>query len=73
MHYFNFVLKITLYPEGSKEVFNHVPIEIMPTEMGGNGKSHYEYCGNRNFNYYFLQTAIVRRKQSRIPIPFNRY
>ncbi|KAL5241385.1 hypothetical protein ACI65C_008795 [Semiaphis heraclei] len=34
---------LKVFPENSTEIFNHVPIDIMPQEMGGNGKSHYEY------------------------------
>ncbi|XP_025410038.1 alpha-tocopherol transfer protein-like [Sipha flava] len=34
---------LKLHPEGSKDIFNHVPIELLPTEIGGTGKSHYEY------------------------------
>jgi len=35
---------LKLYPENSPDaVFKNLPIDIMPAEIGGNGKSHYEY------------------------------
>jgi hypothetical protein len=40
------MFQLKLHPEGSKDIFNHVPIELLPTEIGGTGKSHYEYSGN---------------------------
>ncbi|KAL4097282.1 hypothetical protein QTP88_022082 [Uroleucon formosanum] len=33
-----------IHTEDSTEIFDHLPIDIMPQEMGGNGKSHYEHC-----------------------------
>ncbi|XP_050433947.1 alpha-tocopherol transfer protein-like isoform X4 [Adelges cooleyi] len=39
----NFLDRVTLYSEGSDEFFNHVPVEFMPEEMGGRGKSHMTY------------------------------
>ncbi|XP_050527963.1 alpha-tocopherol transfer protein-like [Daktulosphaira vitifoliae] len=34
---------VTLHSVGSTEVFKYVPLEYMPEEMGGQGKSHIEY------------------------------
>lgn len=35
-----------VYPEGSTEVFQNLPIELLPAEVGGKGRSHFEYSGN---------------------------
>lgn len=32
--------KIILHPPGSEDIFNHVPRNIMPVEVGGTGKSY---------------------------------
>lgn len=40
------MFQLKLHPEGSTDIFDHVPIELIPTETGGSGKSHYEYSGN---------------------------
>lgn len=56
-----FVFKLKIYPESSMDaVFKHVSVEIMPTEIGGNGKSHYEYSGNSRNNLIFILTRFVK-------------
>ncbi|KAE9534889.1 hypothetical protein AGLY_008181 [Aphis glycines] len=40
----NLMNLLKIFPEDSTDIFNHMPIDIMPLEIGGNGKSHYEYC-----------------------------
>jgi len=51
-----------------------MPIDLMPQEIGGNGKSHYEYCGNSKqyvhklrknfiFNLFFFVFAEETYKQ----------
>ncbi|VVC28350.1 Cellular retinaldehyde binding/alpha-tocopherol transport,CRAL/TRIO, N-terminal domain,CRAL-TRIO lipid [Cinara cedri] len=38
------IAMLQMYPENSEEVFENLPVDIMPSEIGGKGKSHYEYC-----------------------------
>lgn len=34
-----------MYPVGSEDIFNEIPRNMLPAEIGGTGKSHSHYQG----------------------------
>lgn len=47
-----------MHPENSTDVFEKLPVELMPAEVGGTGKSHVELSGT-NLLVYRTKSPVV--------------